>query len=248
MRKLFYCISIVIASCNSGGQDCLSKEVDFGGQRYYADGCLIDNMETGAWSFYEVPGKLISNGNYDRGIRVGVWHYTGNNNDSIIEWKRYEKKNLELVFNIPTRLQLVSDTLVDVKFSNLDSSKLFNIIFSVLSIEETNKQIENYYQLGEREIKDKSWEFTRKSNKIITKKQEFYFNTYTISTPIGQSFKVLNMYRLMRDKKLFEISCRYDEKIEASAKIVFFSAITNCFYKNERILNPFEKIKGVASY
>ncbi len=248
MRKLIYCISIVIASCNSGGQDCLSKEFDFAGQQYYADGCLINEMETGAWSFYQDPKKLISRGIYERGIRIGEWHYPENSSDSTIEWKRYEKKNLELAFNIPTRLQVVSDTLNDAMFSNFDSSKLFNIILSVIPIEETDKQTENYYQQGEAEIKDKGWKFSRKSSKIITKNQEFYFNTYTITISAGQSFKVLNMYRLMADKKLLEISCRYDEQIEPSAKIVFFSVFTNSFYKNERFLNPFERIKGVASY
>jgi|GEM_PF-6891256 len=247
MKKIFYFIFVVITSCSNAGQDCSKREFDFGNQKYFAEGCLIDNIENGSWNFYNETEKLISNGIYDRGIRIGRWHYPGNFNDSIIEWEKYESKNLGLIFNIPSALYLVNDTLSDVQFSNKDSSKPFVIALSVLELEEANKDLENYYELGEREIKQNGWDFSRQSNQIITKNHKLYLNSYSIRIDSGQSFKVLNIYRLMGDKIFFEISCRYDERTESSAKIVFFSAVANCFYKGERVINPFEPIKYIKT-
>lgn len=237
----------MFVACNSADQNCSSILFRFDNQKYQAKGCADNNLEKGEWSFYNAKNKLIEKGNYENGIRVGKWLYPENKSDSIIVWKKYEKQNLKLLFNIPVLLEVVEDTLEYIKFSNKDSSKLFNVVLSVHELEESKKQIENYYKQGEEEITANGWSFAYKRNEVIAGERTLYFNDYIITISESNKFKVLNAYSLMKDKKLFEISCRFSENIESSARIIFFSLLSNCFYNTERFIDPLEEIKTITT-
>ena len=143
-------------------------------------------------------------------------------------------------------LEVAEDSLEYIKFSNKDTSKLFNVVLSVHEINQSQKKIEDYYKQGEEEIKANGWDFSCKRSRILTDQRTLYFNDYTVNVSSGESFKILNIYGLMRDKKLFEISCRHSENTGASARIIFFSLATNSFYNKERFINPLEEIKSIT--
>jgi antitoxin component YwqK of YwqJK toxin-antitoxin module len=244
---LCYWIIVVLISCNNESPDCSIKEFNFANQKYQAKGCLNNNIEDGEWFFYNEKNQILENGFYDRGLRIGKWHYPQNKKDSIITWRKYEKYNLHMIFSIPVLLVIVEDGSDYIKFSNKDSSELFNVVLSVHDIEKREGAIKDYYKHGEKEIKDNEWNFKRTGKEIAMAKEVLYFNEYYVNSEIAD-FKVLNAYSLTKDKKVFEISCRYDKNIESSAMIIFFSLLTNSFYADERLVNPFSEIKAVTTY
>lgn len=237
-----FIISFVLENCNYVGSDCSVKEFEFAGKKYQAKGCLNNNLENGEWFFYDDKKQLTETGFYNNGARVGKWHYPQNKIDSIIVWKKYENMRLGFRFNIPAFVELVEDSLDYVKFSNKDSSKLFNIVFSAHDIRPTKKTIDNYYQQSEEEILSKGWRFNSIHNMLTTSEHTFYFNDYTIFTP-KDSFKVLNLYTSLDSDRVMEVTCRYDISTEESARLIFFSLLTSVFHGKQRIVNPFSKIK-----
>lgn len=244
----FLIASLFYIGCKNSEKDCSFKILHFGKQEYKAEGCLNNEVETGEWSYYNEMNQLIKKGVYENGIRVGKWSYPQNKSDSVIEWKKFEKQNLALVFNVPILFKPVEDSIEYIKFSNRDSVNLFGVILSIHSLEETKKEIDQYYKQGEEEIKANGWRFTSKRERMSTKQKTFYFNDYKITPSPGDTFQVLNMYAVMKDKKLFELSCRFNREIETSARIIYFSIMTNCFYKGERFLNPMDEIISSSLY
>lgn len=233
--------------CKYPDNDCTLKKAYFGNKKYQVKGCTVDNLEQGEWAFLNAEGKLAEKGNYKNGLRIGKWYYPQNKSDSIIVWKRYEKENLKLVFNIPVRLEIVDESSEYIKFSNNDSSKLFNVVLSVHSIEQSRKTIEQYYKQGEEEITANGWSFASQKIKITTPNRDIYSNEYSINQGNSQKFKVLNAYGLLSTKIVLEISCRFSEDIEGSARLIFFSILGNCFYDRQRFVNPFEKIESFTT-
>lgn len=246
LSMLFF-LSLLFVQCNYADNDCSLKRFNFGDKEYQVKGCIIDNLEQGEWFFFNAEDKLAERGNYENGLRIGKWHYPENKSDSVIAWKRYQKESLKLVFNIPVRLEIVEDSSEYIKFSNNDTSKLFNVVLSVHSIEQSKKTIEQYYKQGEEEIIANGWSFASQKSKITTPNRDLYFNEYSINQGSSQKFKVMNAYGLLSNKTIFEISCRFSEEIEASARLIFFSILTNSFYNKQRFINPLDKIKSVAA-
>jgi hypothetical protein len=250
MRKWNYLVviffSFIALVCNNKKESCSVRVFQFAGELYKSTGCLFENLEQGEWSFSSEKDGVIQKGIFEKGVRTGVWHYPTNQVDSLIEWKRFEKPNLNLVFNIPSLLELVEDSLEYVKFSNKDSVKLANIVLSVVNIDDLKVSADSFYKKGEEDINSRNWTFERKRNKIESSKYVYYLNEYVIHPEKNNNFKVLNAYRVMNDGKLLEISCRYSDATANSAKIVFFSIMSNSFYRSERFMNPFEEIKSIA--
>lgn len=240
-------MNVFLGGCNSRSENCGIKNFHFQNRSYQTEGCLVNDLEDGDWSFYDDSKKLIEKGFFDKGIRTGKWHYPINKNDTVIEWKKYLKENLNLLFNIPIKLEVIEDSTEYIKFSNGDSSKLFNLVLSVHGLVQAQKSIDNYYLQAEEEIIRNEWKFNSKNDKIIAKDATFYLNEYTIHITESNGFKVLNIYRLIQKDKLLEVSCRYDESTETTAKTIFYSVITNIFYDNKRFFNPFEELKTIKS-
>jgi hypothetical protein len=237
-------VSLLFLQCNYTNQNCSLRKLNFANHEYEAQGCIVNNLEQGEWSFFNIENQLTEKGSYENGLRVGRWYYPQNKSDSIIEWKKYDKVNLKLTFNIPALLEVAEDSSNYIKFSNKDTSKLFNVVLSVNELAKSEKKIEEYYQQGEEEILANDWTFTSERNKITTKSRIIYFNDYSISQKNGNRFRVLNIYGMIDSKNIFEISCRFNKEIEGSARLVFFSLLTNCFYDMGRFINPFEEIKA----
>lgn len=250
MKKYFFILwwlslGLYHISCNRTGHDCSVKQFSFGNTTYRAQGCIINGLEQGEWFFFNAENQLTERGNYENGLRVGKWHYPYNKNDSTIIWRKFRKGNLGLVFNIPLPLKVIEDSLEYIKFSNKDTSNLFNIVLSIHSIEQSRKTIDEYYRQGEEEIVANGWTFTSEKNKIVTSNRDVYFNDYTIKQDIKQGFNVLNVYSMINDKEILEISARFSEDAAFSARLIFFSVLTNIFYNEQRLINPWEKIESV---
>lgn len=228
--------------CINSEEKCNPNAGAFAGkQKYITDGCLINNLEQGTWSFYDSKQNLIEQGFFDKGIRIGKWHYPWNTTDSVIVWKRYTKPNINLEFNVPVELQIEEDGLDLIKFSNNSSKYRFTLVLAISSIDHNVKNLDQYYKVGIAEIKRNGWDFSREQQKLINHSNTIYFNDYSVKAK-EDSFKIFNMYRQMKDGKLLEITCRYNKINEQSSRIVFFSVLSNCFYKKQRFLSPFDKI------
>jgi hypothetical protein len=234
--------SVGIFACTNSKEKCQDVTVKYYNETYKASGCFIDSLENGHWIFWTGDNKIIEEGIYDRGLKVGKWHYYENPADSVINWEKYYKANLELSFNVPGPLIKVEEDSSYVKFSNNDTLNLFNLVIAVNRLDGINAKVENYQKIGEQEIRAKGWKYNSTNTTLVTNGQPFYFNEYRIQPTDSSKFYIFNIYRKMRNGRLIEITCRYSQQSETTARILFFSIILNCFYENERFMDPFEKV------
>jgi hypothetical protein len=208
------------------------------------EGCLLNGLEEGEWRVYADSSVLLEKGVFKHGLRNGDWFYPLNLHDSVIRWKTFAKTSNQISFNIPEKLEVVEQDSFFVKFINLDSSKLFNLVVAASAVS-PDFQVEQYYQNIEQEIMNHGMQFESDRQKIVTQDDKVYFsNKYLMSSRNSDTTILFNFYTKLGNK-LIEVNCRCSNKIEVVSKMIFFSVFTNLFIADSRIFNPFDKVKSV---
>lgn len=235
-------------SCNVKDQNCDLQYVDLSHKTYRIKGCLNNqSLEDGNWEVYDSANSVVENGSYSNGIRVGVWNYPQENNLSLT-WNKYSYEKIGLLTNILAGFAMVESDSSSVKLSNSDSSNLINIVIALHDLGSTNIDPEEYHKQGENEITQRGWQFQQNRTELILKDRKAYFNEYKVTLDAsdrGKTFYLSNIYSIISDNKLVEITCRYSDKGGLEARKMFFGIMTNCYIDGQRFFNPFEKVENI---
>lgn len=238
MKFIGFFFFVFFITCRHHQSDCGPHVGISEGKKYVAKGCFVDSLENGDWTFEDDSGNITESGQYKDGLRIGDWHYPGNGMDSVIGWTNYSFNYGKIRFNVPVLLSAVEGSVDYVKFSNEDSSKLFNLVLSKQKIDTIGK-LNELHKVGEKEILSNGWEYEIKKDAISTKYGMVYLNEFDVKAePVD--FLILNIYRKISDEYVLVVTARYSPLIERSARIVFFSVVSNLFIGKERFLNLFE--------
>jgi hypothetical protein len=230
----------LFASCHENNKNCSSFISRYYKDEYRADGCYLNDLEDGEWSYYNSSNTLIMKGRFEKGVRVGNWVYPNNGSDSVINWKRFEKNSLHLLFSVPVMLTVAEDSLEYIKFTNGNlRSNIFNLVLTVGDLDKTQKSVYDHFQRGQEELKAMGVDFTCKRDSFTNKNRTFYLSEYNVMKESNSEYGILHFYSLVNGM-LVEISCRFSTTVAPSARIIFFSVLTNCFYQNERLMDVLE--------
>jgi hypothetical protein len=120
MKKIILII-LLFSSCK------YRSNIQTGNQFYNKGEYDINGMETGIWKYFNSDGKLIEEGRFEDGLRLGKWKYYEPVYDSIT-WKSYSSNSSSIITNVPTFLILKEQDSQIVKFASADSLKLFNLV------------------------------------------------------------------------------------------------------------------------
>lgn len=243
IKKCFLFFSFAIFSCQNHESNCNPKVAALGSEKFTIEGCLVNKVEEGEWKFYDKSNNLREKGNFEKGIRIGQWYYPQNTSDSIIEWIKFYKPSNGLYFNIPNGLEIIEQDSVFIKFSNADSTKLFNLVLAFSDLA-PNFNIEQYHLEAEKEISRRGRQFTSKRQQLITEDNTFFYGEYTMNTSVHDSARLISMYAIIGDK-FFELDCQYPIIISTTSNIIFFSVLGNIFFNQKRIFDPFAKVKEI---
>src|SRR5947209_1951783 len=108
MNKVCY----ILLLCLIMSVACRNAKSDCNLQYAFADnnvkGCLTDSLEQGAWTVYDTIGKVLAEGQYDRGIKTGDWHYFRKGEPSVIKWKKITDPVSGIVINVPDDFSVVA--------------------------------------------------------------------------------------------------------------------------------------------
>jgi len=133
-------ILVYSSSCTGGADD-------------RSNGSLVNNKRQGIWDIKNDNGVIIASGNYNNGLKEGLWQYAGNNynNKNEIDWNilKYDWGTL----NIPAEWVLHKDSLavLDARYNNLslnviildsEEKKLNSIAFEVESLNKSKVSYE----------------------------------------------------------------------------------------------------------
>ncbi len=234
----------IFISCNNNSSKCSNDGIGPNGEIYKTVGCTVNSLEEGLWKVYDSNQKLSETGKYENGIRIGIWQYGATNPKQTINWLKYENDKIGIKTNIPTGLEIIEDTSNFIKFSNKDSSNLFYLAFIIHSLAEEYIKPSEYYKVGESEIQEQGLKYQENRTRLDLRNDTLYFNSYHIEDG-KKGLSVLNIYKKVNDH-LLEVVCRYNDPSELEAKRVFFSVISNLFFKKNRFMNLADKINIVA--
>lgn len=242
-KKYFFIFLFILFGCQSHENNCNPKIATFGNEEFRVEGCIADQLEEGEWRFYDKSNYLSEKGFFEKGIRIGRWFYPKNKSDSIIEWRKFYKPSNGLCFNIPNGLEVIEQDSVFIKFSNTDSTKLFNLVlaFSDLS---PNFIVEQYHFEAQNEIIKRGWQFKSKRQQLLVEDNTFYYDEYSMKISEHDSARLISIYAIIGDK-FFELDCQYPIIISTTSNIIFFSVLGNLFFNQNRIFDPFAKIKEI---
>jgi hypothetical protein len=138
---ILYLTAITLISCDLGKKDDLSSTdkgvVDyidyFDNQKIKSKGKVKESKRISKWEYYNSDGSISATGNYEDGLKVGIWVYSG---VDTIDWQIYNSKSLELYLNLPKKWRIeenYNDTQITAYFS-LDTVDNFVANGSILKI------------------------------------------------------------------------------------------------------------------
>lgn len=228
----FYLLILIFFSCANG--DRTEPENSFVSKGQYDN----EGYEVGKWQVFDkADNHVMEEGNFIKGVRTGEWRYYTQPADTI-KWVAFSDKSGNIRTNVPDFLKLAEEDENLIRFSNADSSRLFNLVIGkgyttdTTSLEAYKKMI--YDDLANRAviILDSATNYIKTSEG----------NQYLFSSVFGsieqpkQDFILLNIAGKV-DKRLIEVSLRCDKEYDSKARKIFFSVLPNLFVGSRRFIS-----------
>jgi hypothetical protein len=243
MRILLISLFILcLNSCRNNTKICDDEIVRARHLKYKIEGCIIDSLEQGVWTIFDESQQISQTGRFDSGLHVGTWFY-GSLKKEKLKWVKYENKNLSIKTNVPIGLNILEDSATFVKFSNEDSSNLFNLVISIHKVSQEKLNVVEFYKGAEKEILERQWKFTSKKTRLDAKNDTFYIDSYQIDDK-QKGFSVMQFYTKKNDS-IINISCRFNAISQIEAERIFYGIISSFFFDTKRVIDPLEEINIV---
>lgn len=195
--------------------------------------------ETGKWKYYSTSNELLEEGDFENGIRVGLWRYYFPRQDSIL-WMKYNDSGIRISTNVPDFLNLHESSDRLISFKNKDTSKVFNLVIG----KNYSNSFSTYKSLIYDELRMRNvFLIDSACHNIETANGSVYMYNFINGRDIkGGEFYIFNIIGLSKEKNLIEVSLRCDEEYENKGRKVFFSVLPNLFIDSTRFINEREDI------
>lgn len=232
-KLVFLLVLIIFSSCKNKSGDALYGEIKSDG-KYNAEG-----LEIGQWKYSDINGKIVEEGFFDNGIRLGMWRYYLPFSDSIL-WTRYANGNNLIRTNIPNFLKVVETDSNIVVFKNKDSLALFNLVIG----DGYTDNFDNYRSTIFEDLKKHHVIIKDSLSQSIEteERKKYLYNFFFGSDSIGKDFYVFNIAGKGNKDKLIEVSLRCEPGYSDIGRKVFFSVIPNLFIDSFRFMCEKENI------
>ena len=226
-------LSIISLSCTNSST---SKREDAEFQRV---GSTKNGLEYGRWQYLDENKKVVEEGDFDGGIRIGVWRYSNPKPDSIF-WNKYEgafKTNVPDFF----RAAEEGDSLIHFKYR--DTSKIFDLIIGKSSSNPFSNLEDYQYQMY-RELYKLNVEVRDTTTEIIhtTSGLEYLHTKIWGRLDGNRIIRIFSIVLFDSDSTLAEVTVRCDKEFADKAQIVFFSVISNLFYDSKQFMKNEDEI------
>jgi hypothetical protein len=248
MRCLF--VSLVLLGCspNKDKPSCMIHKLGGINSNLTGKGCLLNGKEIGFWELNNEQNEVYEKGNFKNGLRNGKWIYPLNKADSFLFWNEKALDAGKLRYSVPDFFELEEDSSYVAKFSN-QSDFLANIVVSLSPQSYSDSfNSDSFFLTSNRQIKAQGWKFKLEQAIFQFKHSKIFLQDYTIYKTDIDSFKILNGYRLLPNKKLIELNVRFHPFLEETCRIIFLSMLTSMFYEDKRIVDLFEQTAPKANF
>lgn len=230
MKAIQVIILILLLCCS----DKKSRNTSVGQRDVYG-------LEKGLWQYYSDDHKLLEEGEFQNGIRKGVWKYIVPSIDSI-NWREYHNQGKTIVTNLPDFLQVTLENDSIVVFKHKDTVQLFTLAIGV----NYNRGIigfDNYKEVMLQDLKSRNVKITDSTSYIIeSNKGKLLYTSISAAETNGRKFRLFNVVRLHNASELVEVSLRLDSQLYDKGRKVFFSVIPNLFINGQKFIDGRERI------
>jgi hypothetical protein len=203
-----------------------------------------NNKETGNWTFSIKGGAILSKGEFDNGLRKGLWTYKLHRDTLIkVDWSIYKNDTNSLIVNYPSDWQIFYNS--GFKFiaafptiSRIKDNKLVVILFHPKDSIKMN--LDEYLNLYNRElakfqiIKNYNFELKFKNSNTY----------YSVANYIRDNEELINLNYLYEDNKgIYDITfttLNIDPEIKNQ---IFCDFISGLYIDGNRLFDPRQELK-----
>ena len=227
---------------------CINKEhISFENNFVSKGGYDNKGLEVGKWQvFNKSDNRLIEEGNFSDGLRIGEWHYNIQTSDTIV-WTPFNSKSGTIKTNIPNFLKLVEENENLIRFNYMDSDRLFNLVIGKNYINDSTS-LEKYQNLIYTDLSNRRIHVIDSATNYIETSQgkKYLFSFIDGSSLQSEDFILLNIAGQVNGE-FIEISLRCDKKYNSKARKVFFSVLPNLFLNSHRFITPEDMITNLSN-
>jgi len=211
--------------------------------RTIIDGKTKNQKEVGEWSIATPNGKLLANGLFDEGVKVGKWLYHLNDKDLYIDWKKYSNDK-GVTANLPSNWTVLEsdDDLLQATFKTFSKNK-GNKYFIFGSYDATRLGLTmDEYNSASKENMHKKLIVKQQDDLILYNGNNKYYFTRYILTNNGENLVVFNLIGMVGEN-IIDIGFSSLDENRDYKHLLFFEIMSGLYYYECRLVDPFYKIK-----
>jgi len=202
------------------------------------------DRETGYWKETDSLGKVIIQGEYKSGVRVGVWRYSLPTKDSFI-WNEYVNYSKSIRTNIPEFLKIVEEGDSLVIFESKFGERQMQLLIGNGYLNKAINLLQYRDSVSQSFIADSFTVLESKSELFETKSGLQYIYNYVVAKRDTLKLITFNIAGITKQKKLVEVTLRCDERYVVRGSKIFFSVFPNLFIESDRFSDSRDDFKFV---
>jgi hypothetical protein len=206
------------------------------------EGETRDYLENGFWSIATDKGELKAYGEFENGMKKDVWNYSYKDTSFKVNWKIYSL-NDDFQINIPKNWDIIKNNidLFQSTFPTKSDNKLnkYYIIGATDSAKLGLSQLD-YLKLTLEDIYKSTQVFDVHLFILRNGESEYYFSRFQYKKQ-GENLLVYSFIGIIQGE-LIDIGYSSLNEMKDSKELIFFETLVGCYYKNNRIVNPFKPI------
>ncbi len=200
-----------------------------------------NSLKNGWWSIKK-EGKVVKEGSFKDGLKVGVWKYYINENSSPlqIDWNVHKDKTQKL--NYPKKWTLLNKQ--DYLFTAMPIKDDFNQFFIILRHDKVKYKmtvIEYIKEVYNQMIANSKEQFLKyKVEELVFKEKNRYYAKYIIKKN-DINYVIHNLYTDDEDY-IYDISFKGNLKDDQLNYMILGDIISNYYIDNKRLINDDDRI------
>ncbi|HSY61885.1 MAG TPA: hypothetical protein VK796_08410, partial [Cytophaga sp.] len=239
---LFYLLSLnflILFSCSKN--DNVNKFVllfDYDSTEFFFNkvyvGNNFDEEDLNNSFTFKLNDEILENGDFESGIKTGLWHYNNSNNNNLnISWRICHYSDDVLISLPPKFREHYADSLYFLGwFENQDSLNNFFVVYK--NSLNGSVTLEKFWQINTNgSLKDNVTFYQCIEMRVDGKKM--YLSKYT-KQENGKGYTVLNLI-LEHNENIYDISIKDASGNETKELFIFFEMIRNIKIKDQKIFN-----------
>lgn len=238
MNRIVLVLLLMLAGCSVNHSDCEMQNIRLNDAVYNKIvGCFSDSTEIGEWKYYDSLDRLSISGQFEHGVRQGLWKYLTLSN-KLISWRLFEDSTEIIKTNLPDFLQVAKDSSGLISLELSDGRPSLQIVIILNNPVTMSTKIDSLHSMAEQEFTAHGLNFTGSRGIVSNEIATYHLDYYKVTGGTGGQYKVLSLYSYL-NQDFLQVICKFEDSQEQNARLAFDGIVSNIYLRNFRFVNPY---------